>query len=474
MKKLRWTTLLILLGLPLTACPSVRTQAQGQLEVTITGLPPDVDADVRVEGPGGYSRPLSRSTNPPLEVGPGNYTVTANDVSAAGETYSAKVSPPGNSNTATVSVAAGQKTQVTVAYAKQTPSPPPSGEVNPEKTFAAPFGIGSLAFLGSPGDGQGRLYGTGNAANKDDPSARFYLTPADLGGSGGSVPSGQIADEAGLYHLTFAADGTLYELKRDDLPPEPRVYIRRYARSTAVNNQFTPTPLVITNGAFSFSVGSSTIQDYNLYSPTDMALDAAGNLWVLDPQSTARANSDGILSPPGRLVCYSAADQAGRISTTGNLDTPGRVYYGSAVEGMRALAFDAEGNLWLAGGSGASARLVRVAAGTLSCPDLNPTTQNPANAELATNSPGVTVLSGPPLAQPVDLAIAGPDLYVAQPSNILKLSTSSTNIPADLRPITIAGLQGQITALAVDGGGKLWVSTAGAPAPSPGRIYKLP
>ncbi|MBO1435612.1 hypothetical protein [Meiothermus sp. CFH 77666] len=480
MANLRLTPLLALLGLLLTACPSANTQAKGQLEVTVniptgSGITPNV----QVSGPGGFSQTISQEGVRLFDqASVGNYTITAQDVIAAGDTYKAKVSvgsAPGTSNTASAAVTANTKTSVTVDYTQA----PPSGAVNPEKTFTATLGIGSLVFLSSSGDGQGRLYASGNAANKNTPSGRLYLTPANLAGSGGAVPSVQIAPEDGLYSLIFAGDGTLYELDRNDLPPTPSTYIRRFARATAVANGFSPTPLVITNGAFSFSTGSGTIQDYNLYKPSDMALDSAGNLWVLDPESTARSSVDGISNTPGRLVCYSAADQTAAIAGSGSLNTPGRVYYGTAISGARALAFDASGNLWLAGGSGASARLVRIASYT--CPNLptsGPNAGNPDNQELNLNSAGVSSLSGDKLVAPVDLAVAGTDLYVAQSdgttNNILKLSTSATAIPNDIVPITIIGLEGSLTGLAVDAEGKLWVGTAGAPAPNPGRIYKLP
>jgi hypothetical protein len=476
---MRWTPLLAVLALLLTACPSAGTQT-GQLEVTIT-TPAGVDGDVQITGPGGFVRILAETPPSPLNLNPGEYTITAADVTAAGTTFMGTVSvgaAAGTGSTVTATVAANARVSVAVVYTAR----PPSSAVSPSRTFTSTLGIGSLAFLPGGGAGEGRLYATGNANTSADPSGRLYLEPSDLLGTGGSIPTAQLTPEAGLARLAFSPAGTLYDLRRGDPPPASSTYINRFDRSTAVNNLFSPVELAITNGAFSY--GNPPVSDYNLRAPSDMVVDANGNLWVLDPTSEARAVADGIVPrpPAGRLVCYSAATQSAGIPTPGNIGTPGVNYYGTAVAGASTLALDGAGNLWLAGGTGGSARLVRLRLSEIrtggACPGVT-ATGNPHNEMLNVNSPGVTSFTGAALTSPVDLAIFGTNLYVAQSdgttNNILRLSTGLTSIPADTLPITITGLAGNITSLAVDASGRLWVGTAGAPAPNPGgRIYQLP
>jgi hypothetical protein len=476
---MRWTPLLAVLALLLTACPPVGTQT-GQLEVTIT-TPAGVDGNVQITGPGGFVRILAATPPGPLSLNPGEYTITATDVTAAGTTFMGTVSvgaATGTASTATTTVAANARVSVAVVYTAR----PPSGAVSPSRTFTSTLGIGSLAFLPGNGAGQGRLYATGNASTATDASGRLYLEPSDLARTGGSIPAGQLTPEPGLARLAFSPTGTLYDLRRDAPPPASRTYINRFARLTAVNNTFSPVELAITNGAFSY--GNPPVSDYNLRAPSDMVVDANGNLWVLDPTSEARAVADGIVPrpPAGRLACYSAATQSAGIPTPGNIGTPGVNYYGTAVAGASTLALDDAGNLWLAGGTGGTARLVRLRLSEIrtggACPEVITATGNPHNELLNVNSPGVTIVIGPALTSPVDLAIFRTDLYVAQSdgttNNILRLSTDLTSIPADILPITITGLAGNITSLAVDANGRLWVGTAGAAAPNPGRIYQLP
>jgi hypothetical protein len=474
---MRWTPLLAVLALLLTACPLEGTQT-GQLAVTIT-TPPGVDGNVQITGPGGFVRILAATPPGPLSLNPGEYTITATDVTAAGTTFMGTVSvgaATGTASTATATVAANARVSVAVVYTAR----PPSGAVSPSRTFTSTLGIGSLAFLPGSGAGQGRLYATGNATTATDASGRLYLEPSDLAGTGGSIPAAQLTPEPGLARLSFSATGTLYDLRRDDPPPANRTYINRFTRSTAVSNEFYRVELAITNGAFSY--GNPPVSDYNLRAPSDMVVDASGNLWVLDPTSSARSVVDGIPSTPaGRLVCYSAATQSAGIAA-GHIGTPGVNYYGTAVAGATTLALDGDGNLWLAGGTGGTARLVRLRLSEIrtggACPEVITATGNPHNELLNVNSPGVTIVTGAALTSPVDLAIFRTDLYVAQSdgttNNILRLSTGLTSIPADTLPITITGLAGNITSLAVDAGGRLWVGTAGAAAPNPGRIYQLP
>jgi hypothetical protein len=81
----------------------------GTLVVTVSGLPPDVNGAVVVEGPNGFQRTLTKTTT--LEgLTPGTYTVTARDVATPGGVYRATVqgSP--------VRVEAGATSGVGVSY----------------------------------------------------------------------------------------------------------------------------------------------------------------------------------------------------------------------------------------------------------------------------------------------------------------------------------------------------------------------
>lgn len=79
----------------------------GSLQVSVSGLPSEADADVTVTGPEGFSETLTESTT--LEnLLPGEYLVTAEDVTHDDDTYAAAVSgspatvPPGGSASAEV------------------------------------------------------------------------------------------------------------------------------------------------------------------------------------------------------------------------------------------------------------------------------------------------------------------------------------------------------------------------------------
>jgi hypothetical protein len=82
----------------------------GSLRVTVTGLPAGVDAVVTVTGPGNYSEDVA-ATRTLDGLVPGEYTVSAADVSTGGSTYA---SSPADR---TVTIAAGGTAQVTVTYA---------------------------------------------------------------------------------------------------------------------------------------------------------------------------------------------------------------------------------------------------------------------------------------------------------------------------------------------------------------------
>ena len=81
----------------------------GTLEITVTGLPAGASAAVGVTGPDKFSTAVTGTTSLD-DLAPGSYTVTSNDVSANGTTYSATPASQ------TLTVAANATSRVTVTY----------------------------------------------------------------------------------------------------------------------------------------------------------------------------------------------------------------------------------------------------------------------------------------------------------------------------------------------------------------------
>lgn len=91
----------------------------GNLLLTIAGLPAGVSADVWIEGPAGISRTFTESAL--IEnLTPGDYTVTASDVTGGTTEYSATVAG------SPAAVQAGGTVAVAVAYSAKAPAPGPS------------------------------------------------------------------------------------------------------------------------------------------------------------------------------------------------------------------------------------------------------------------------------------------------------------------------------------------------------------
>lgn len=457
------------LAMVVASCGPVTSTTTGTVNVTVTvdksanNAATDPTINVTITNTNGVvGDPITAAGAAPARtLNEGAYTVVA----AAASGYNISITPSAN-----ITVAAAAPVSVTVTYVAQATS----GAVNPSKTFTSSIGIGSLAFLTSAGTGQGRLYASGNATTNGNPSGRLFLEPADLATAGITVPAGQLDAQANLLEIVFGSGGTLYEMARDNTAT-----ITRYPRSThtAAVGRFSPLDFVITTGNFTSGGGP----DYSLLAPTDMVVDGSGNLWVVDPTSKARAADQGLPSttPDGRLVCYSAAAQTAPTlpaSPNNRIGTPGVVYYGASVAGARTLAIVGT-DLWIGSGTGSSARIVKIPLSGLTCPNKG---RGPApgffeNGPDVLAAPAASVtLSGANLVGPVDLIISGSNVLVAQSNgstnNILTIASNATALPAGA-PITINGLVGSITSLAVDTGGKTWVGTAGT---NTGRIYQLP
>jgi hypothetical protein len=95
-----------------TIAYAVQPASTGSLALSIIGLPEGVDAHVAVTGPGGYSQEVVDTTTL-IELTPGDYTITADDVTADEASYLA--TPP----TQSVTIGAGTTATAAVSYATQ-------------------------------------------------------------------------------------------------------------------------------------------------------------------------------------------------------------------------------------------------------------------------------------------------------------------------------------------------------------------
>src|SRR5260370_24418327 len=84
--------------------------SSGELAVTISGLPAGTNASVTVTGPGNFNQVVN-ATQTLTGLTPGNYTVTANNVTQAPYSYGGTVS----GSPATISTSAGANATVTYA-----------------------------------------------------------------------------------------------------------------------------------------------------------------------------------------------------------------------------------------------------------------------------------------------------------------------------------------------------------------------
>ncbi len=458
----RWTLILGLMAGIFVACTPA--PAKGILQVNIAGLPSGTDANVVATPASGTA--LTFTSSGPQDADAGDYTIVANEVTAGTQAFTATL----DKTTVTVTSDPTTPAVVNVTYKAKAVL----GSATPAKTFTSTLGIGSLSFLSSGGPGQGRLYGSGNAATGADPSGRLFVDPATATSAAPvAIPAAQIKAGDGLLELVFnKTSGLLFELRRD-VSATFQTLITRYPRDTAFQNVFTPLDFVVTNGYFTSAIAPAG-PDRNLIAPTDMALDAAGNLWVVDPTSTARREIPS--SPAGRLVCYSAADQTAAAAAavdSRKIDSPGAIYANAVITGATTLAFDTAGNLWLA----APNRLVRIkpGAGGLACPNLNPVTGPSFPAiDAAAIDRNLTVSQ---LGSPADMLVEGNNVWVVNAgtaNNLLKFDATATTVPATIPTTTITGREGTLTSIAQAADGRLWIGTAGATAPNLGRIYQLP
>ncbi len=189
-----------LLVLALAACGGDSTgPATGSLAVTITGLPGGNSADVRVTGPGGYSRSLAASTTL-SGLAPGSYTVTADAVTSGTAVY------VGNPPAQTVGVSeGGAPTAAQVTYSVSTSSLVVTISGLPQGTDAAVDVTG-------PGGYHESLTSSATLAELD--AGSYTVTAAGVSAGGSQYTptpaTQQVAvsgDGSGSATVTYAEDG---------------------------------------------------------------------------------------------------------------------------------------------------------------------------------------------------------------------------------------------------------------------------
>jgi sugar lactone lactonase YvrE len=292
--------------------------------VIVSGLPPGVDADVNVTGPGAFSTSLTASATVDGLV-PGSYSVTSRSVSPASSivvaTYDAQISQPAPS------LAAGDAVTVDVTYARR----PGTGRLwiplqgtawaldparllgggspQPAERVDAPPACADALVFGPGGDLFWASYNTTSVT-------RF--TPAQVQVGASQAPSVTISTPCKPAGAAFDGAGNLW--------------VTCYTASKVVKytaaqllGEGDLTPTVILSGAGSSLVG-----------PVGIAFDADGNLWV----SNRYGNSISKYSP-------------GQLGTSG-APVPTMTIGSTALNGANQIAFAPDGSLWLANTGGHS------------------------------------------------------------------------------------------------------------------------
>ncbi len=314
----------------------------GSLDVTITGLPVGVDADVLVAGANGFSQLITQSSTL-TDLTPGVYTLSSGSVRTddpiVSEIYNL-VAP-----LATIEVISGATASTSATYALR----PGSGtlwlaqfsgdvlgfsaEHLATSTSSTPEVTLTTAAISEEGvvvDGDGDLWvidQSGQAVEYDvsdlgadgSPSAKVTITGLP------SIPLGGAFDDAGSLWIASFAGNTVVEFRADQLLVDGA-----------------PTPNV-------------TITGFD--APVGVAFDAAGNLWV----ANSTPNTVVMFTPAQLLVGGALVPEVTISANAGSLSLP------------TGVAFDAAGNLWVSNGGSATVvkfTLSQLAASGSPAPDV--------------------------------------------------------------------------------------------------------
>lgn len=208
---------------------------------------------------------------------------------------------------------------------------------------------------------------------------------------------------AGLYRLELDASGNLYAIYQFVAGQSFNRIVQISRANLETGNLSDASNRRITGAA----LGERTFGAETRNNVTDLAFDAEGNLWIVNQASEA-------------IACISAARIA---SGTAEINQPNRVLIGASgdLQSPRALTFDRQGNLWIAGGRnafqlGLSAYLVRIprTGANLDCPNTLSGTLQTASIDVRLNL-NLPNYPGGPFYQPSALALSpdGSALWVA-------------------------------------------------------------
>jgi streptogramin lyase len=316
----------------------------GTLEVTLSAPDAGSSPAVTVTGPGGYSKALSASETL-TGLAAGSYTVTAQSLRVTGPQVSTVYDPSVSGSPATVSD--GATAQVQVQYNPR----PGTGQFwysNTSTSVLSALTPPQLGASGSPSpavglgltansypsflsfDRQGSLW---VAAEPPASTQIWRFSPSQLAASGNPTPAATLSFSTTSYSvkgLAFDHGGNLWVLAGGKL-----LQFAASSLSGAGSLPFAPRVSV-------------TVPAPTGFAPWAMVMDATGNVWLSEPTNPPSAGGI-VFELTAAQLAASGSPTAGLTLNTSDLTYPDQ------------MAFDAQGNLWVAnqGVSGVPGSLVR-------------------------------------------------------------------------------------------------------------------
>lgn len=444
----------------------------GNLQVNVSGLPSGSGEPITISGPSGSFTVGSSQTLTGLA--PGNYTITAANVSKDGSTYAGTVT------TSPATVSAGATASVDVSYSAIT------GRLV-VNISGLPGGVNANVSVSGPGGFSQNL--TASATFDDRQPGTYIIAASDVLENGsryaGSVNSSPVTVSAGAtasVNVGYAAVSGRLVVTINGLPTGTSASVnvsgpglnQTITSSTTFDDQQPGTYTLSVNGV---TVSQAVVDEYYQGNNTSATVTAgssasasvsygkygSGKLWVIEYGGN-NGTSDPSDDPPSRLLGY---DQGAGTQTAVSLGLS------NGTQKARGMALDKAGNLWVGigpepSGSGGEIRMYRA-------------------ADLASPSPSPAVsITSPDLGTPRALAFDGAgNLWVADEfyNQILRfdagdLSANYTG-PARYKITNFGGTMSTPTGLAFDAGGNLWVvafygtNTSDTASDSPGQVLKF-